>query len=148
MASSSARVLQAAPTAGRCIDCGTLVWRSTRHPVEASTIILWPDPTTLYAQVSCLVGTIVGICYCSECCPQVGAPCHADTMMLRPDATTITGIDTAWDRYAYWFTRTYGEWLRAWLSDELHLDEPEKDTLLAQWEADAQVARKNRLTDA
>lgn len=148
MGAPSARVYQAAPTAGRCIDCGALVWRSVRHPVEASTIILWPNPTTLYARVQCDVGTIVGICHCADCRPVVGASCHTDVQMLRPDATVVTGIDTAWDRYAYWFTKTYGEWLRAWLGDELHLDEPEKDALLAQWAEDAKFARTNRLANA
>ena len=139
------RVVLAGPTAGRCLECGTLVWRSVPHPTESlTTIVLWPDPSTRYVRVKVPAGEIVGLCYCANCCPAVGAPCHSDTQLIRPDATVVVGVETAKERYAYWYTKTYGDWLKAWLSEELHLDEPECQRCVAQWDADSAQVRSER----
>ena len=122
-------------TVGHCSSCNALIWRTAIQQrkingVEPDTVILlWPQPSSLYAQTWTPDGHAVGIAYCQTCAPEIGAP--------GPEGFgAIIGYETAKDRYARWYTDEWGDWLRAHLRDQIGYDDEGATAITMLWECD------------
>src|SRR5262245_4721695 len=121
--------------AGHCTACGDKVWRTAVAQVDkdgqkaGDVVLLWPDPTSLYAWIETPDGHAPGVAFCAECVDQDVLP--------DPDyGYKVLKFDTAGDRYRHWFTEGYGVFLRAWLADHLKLDDVDIVNLSTQWNRD------------
>lgn len=64
--------------------------------------------------------------FCGSCAPVEGT--HGVT-------------DTAAVRYAFCYSTPYGDWLRAWLNDQVDpIDVTDRERVFAQWESDRVTA--------
>lgn len=121
--------------AGHCAGCARPVWRTTVQQVDrngavaGTPLLLWPMPDSLYSQEWTPTGHTVGIAWCAACAPEIGSP--------GATGEAVIGYESARSRYAAWFAEDRRDFLRAHLSDQVGLDETERDRWLAQWDADA-----------
>jgi len=123
--------------AGVCTRCGGPTWVSARHGKTGERILLFPLPESVYARIQRGDGSVTpGIGYCATCTPTPGLPGPGEVA-----GDPVAAVDPAPARYAYWYTRDYGTWLASWATDELHLTEPDKAALLAEWTRCSEVAR-------
>lgn len=130
--------------AGHCTKCHARIWRGIMDPATTKWQPLFPDPTSQYALVQTEEGLAVGIGYCAGCAPAIGEPGPVGlTVNGRPlGPCTVVRLDAAPERYAYWWSAKYGDWLVAW-TRELCVDHklPE-DTfapILATWRDDREA---------
>lgn len=113
-------------TAGQCTTCQAETWISVRHPMTGERILLFPRPDSVYARCQRPTGIAPGIGFCAA-----HAPSRGDVVELGP----VVYVDGAAERYRFWFSDRYGDFLRPWLVDELALPEHEADSVIAQWES-------------
>lgn len=121
---------------GYCPDCKAETWRIVRHGRTNQPIALWPRPETLTAHHWTRSGWALHGTFCVACCPDFGAPPCGHILEADPEAGGAIGFERSRDRYTRWYSEDYGVWLRAWLVDELRLDEPDRERLVALWEFD------------
>jgi hypothetical protein len=139
--------------AGHCTACNALTWKTVTHPATGDRLLLWPRPSSRYPIFEDALGHAVrGVGYCGACCPEVGAEGpetltasiwdqdsgqRVATLPIRIGA--CVAVETARERYRYWFTPRHGDFLRAWLRDHVDLDKVRvgliEDTM-AEWEQD------------
>lgn len=124
------------PLGTYCPNCKCETWVFVTHPRSGHRIPLWPTPTSVTPLHWTPEGWAPHGSFCADCCPEIGAGACEHVRAAHPEAGGVVGHEPARARYAKWYTDGYGMWLRTWLSDELRLDEPEWNALLAQWEAD------------
>lgn len=130
---------------GNCIQCYRPTWKTVPHPVTGAAIILWPKRDTLFASFWTPTGKTMGIGFCPACCPDIGGA--APRLTTGGEAFEVGGaveIERAHEVYEYWFSPKYGQWLRAWLSDELRLDEPARNRIVSEWEQDRLIATEDK----
>lgn len=138
--------------AGTCTTCGAETWKTLRHPKTGQRLLLWPRPSSRYPIFATAEGhSVKGVGYCAACCPAVDAPGPATltasvwadghrtaTLPIRLGA--VESIETAHQRYTYWFTPAHRDFLRIWLRDHVDLDTVRagliEDTL-TEWAIDA-----------
>ena len=111
--------------AGHCTTCDDAIFRFAAHGRTGEPLMLYPDPTSVYAQRQVPGGVAPGIGYCAGHAPALGAD--------------VVALDAAGARYAYWFTPAFGQHLRAWLGDHAELPEHTVDALMDQWQADCRT---------
>ena len=123
--------------AGHCTQCGAPTWVAARHGKTGERFLLFPLPDSVYARIQRQPGSHTpGIGYCAAHAPAPGTPGPAEV-----GGDPVAALDPAPTRYAYWYSPDYGAWLTSWATDELHLTEPDKQALLAEWTRCAEVAR-------
>jgi len=105
--------------AGHCTTCDTPIWRTVTHGRTGQVEILYPRPDSVYARVRYGAGVTPGVGYCAQHVPPLG--------------DDVVGLDTAANRYAFWFTPAFGAHLRAWLEDHCELAEHERSVVMDQW---------------
>ena len=107
--------------------------------------MLWPEPRSRYVRVRQAQDAqgndriAVGIAFCDDCCPSAGDACHPAVVEAVADAHSIHAVETAHERYRYWYSAQYGEWLQAHARDYLKLDEGAITALMAQWQKDVEA---------
>jgi len=126
---------------GHCVVCDTPTWRMAFDPGSNQEILLWPKPDSVYAGIrhegldshgersQSLIAA--GISYCPSCAPAVG-----ERSAAVPGAIEVVELERARERYARWYTASYGDWLRAHARDQLRMDDVAITKLLKQWEDD------------
>jgi hypothetical protein len=138
------------PIAGRCARCELEVWRFVEHPKTGERIALWPRPSSLYPVFATEHGEVRGIAFCASCCPAVNDRGPTEVMAGMWDGpkrlATVPvsvghclAVQTARERYDYWYSDTFGTWLRAWLKDELNVDLIKSgllEEIVAEWNID------------
>lgn len=130
--------------AGHCTTCEAQIWRGLILPRDPVWKPMWPDPTSVYAILETPEGLAVGLGYCAGCAPQIGddGPLHAMVNGRPLGPTRVLALDLAPDRYRYWFSDRYGDWLLAW-TRELAVDHrvPESTyaALREQWREDREA---------
>ena len=123
--------------AGHCSSCSAPIWRTATAQRKdegqepGDIVLLWPLPSSLYAQTWTPTGYTVGIGYCEECAPDLGAPGPPEV-----GSGAIIGYERARGRYQDWRSEQYGEFLRCWLVDALGYDEAGRDAVMTTWEQD------------
>lgn len=140
--------------AGHCVNCNKQVWRSVPDPFTGVPVILWPEPTTRYLTYELGQTLINSVCACPCCDCTVGAPIHRNAKAQlfqglaqsadRPmnyavkdiETAKLIGAVTARQRYSYWFSEAYGDWLKAHLRDYFKLPDVEAKKVVDQWEKD------------
>ena len=126
--------------AGMCTKCGTPVWRTAvaqkdHDGTKAGTVyILWPMPTSVYAQVSTPTGYAPGIAYCLSCAPPIGSAFEG--ALGVPPGSPIRNYETAHGRYSAWYAPEKETFYRAWLRDHLLLDPADIEALMMTWQTD------------
>ena len=143
--------------AGFCTQCSRQVWRSVPDPLTGIPIILWPDPATRYLTYELGTTLVNSVCVCSCYDGQPGAAIlpNAKAQLAqslaqaadRPTSYVLKDLETAvlvgaqWakQRYAYWFTEAYGDWLVAWLRDYAKLSAEAIAAMMARWRVDCQA---------
>ena len=131
------------PLAGYCGDCRAEVWRHVVHPLSGQPILLWPKSTCITAVYADGHGGVAYHDYCGDdCCPDDGAaPHHPMTAGGEPISLGgCLGYLAPKDRYAFWLTAQYGDWLAAWLRDHLALEDESYESLVALWASDRAAA--------
>lgn len=128
-------------TAGHCVACSLPSWRGITDPGRHEWVPMFPDPTSLYAVLETPEGLAVGLSYHAACAPAIGSdgPVSVSAHGRPLGPSTVVRLDPAPDRYRYWFSARYGQWLRAWTREtviKFGLADTTYDALLEQWAAD------------
>ena len=111
--------------AGHCSNCDVEIFQFVAHGRTGERVMLYPKPDSVYARIRNGESLTPGVGYCATHVPPLG-----------PD---VLGLDSAAFRYAHWFTRAFGQHLRAWVADHLELPEHEQEAVMAQWAADCRA---------
>lgn len=129
---------------GHCWTCQQRIWRGVIRPDTLEWVPLFPDPTSQYAILASAEGPAVGLGFCAEHAPLIGAagPLQITSGGRPLGPTTVTALQAAPERYTHWYSDTFGHWLTAWLR-ELAVDfkTPESNfaPILAQWQHDREA---------
>ena len=143
--------------AGYCVNCNKQSWRSVPDPLTGEPVVLWPAPDTRYLTYELGQTLVNSVCACPCCDCKVGDPMHRNAKAQlfqglaqapdRPagytpadiDKATLIGAVVARQRYSFWYTDAYGDWLKAHLRDYFKLPDVEAQAVVAQWEKDRTV---------
>lgn len=99
----------------QCV-CGATIWRDLPPPGRMG----WPRPEAVF--------WANGTAWCGSC--HIGRVGIEDGLGIR-----------AADRYPFCYSQQYGEWLGAWLADQVTpIDVAERDRVLTIWAGDRLIA--------